>query len=96
MAIALTHCRTPIDREDIHELIGRLDDILDLIDEAVNRMVLHKVETPDPDLRDVRLVHVGDHLEGGRVDELDDVSARASRAAARRGARSDRYGCAAP
>ncbi len=37
---------TPLDREDIHELICRLDDILDLIDEAVNRMVLYKVEKP--------------------------------------------------
>src|SRR5438046_916267 len=35
---------TPIDREDIHELACRLDDIVDLIDTAVNRIVLYKIE----------------------------------------------------
>jgi predicted phosphate transport protein (TIGR00153 family) len=37
---------TPLDREDIHELVCRVDDILDLIDTAVDRMVLFKVERP--------------------------------------------------
>jgi predicted phosphate transport protein (TIGR00153 family) len=39
---------TPIDREDIHELIKRLDDILDFLDAAAQRFVLYKVgEAPD-------------------------------------------------
>lgn len=42
---------TPIDREDIHELICHLDDVLDLINTAVNRMVLYKVEKPTEDAR---------------------------------------------
>lgn len=42
---------TPLDREDIHELVCRLDDILDLIDTAVSRMVLYKVETPTDDAK---------------------------------------------
>ncbi|MCC7136858.1 MAG: DUF47 domain-containing protein [Planctomycetes bacterium] len=37
---------TPIDREDIHELACRLDDIADLMDTAVNRIVLYKVTAP--------------------------------------------------
>jgi len=37
---------TPIDREDMHELVVRLDDIIDLIDTAVNRMVAYKVGKP--------------------------------------------------
>jgi predicted phosphate transport protein (TIGR00153 family) len=37
---------TPIDREDIHELICRVDDILDLVDTAVDRIVLFKIEKP--------------------------------------------------
>jgi predicted phosphate transport protein (TIGR00153 family) len=37
---------TPIDREDIHEFVSRLDDVVDLIDTAVNRMVLYKVSKP--------------------------------------------------
>ncbi|MEK7477653.1 MAG: DUF47 domain-containing protein [Candidatus Coatesbacteria bacterium] len=39
---------TPFDREDIHELITRLDDVLDLIDASVSRMILYRVQTiPD-------------------------------------------------
>lgn len=40
---------TPLDREDIHEIACRLDDILDLIDTAVNRMVLYRVGKPIDD-----------------------------------------------
>jgi predicted phosphate transport protein (TIGR00153 family) len=42
---------TPIDREDIHELICRIDDILDLIDTAVARMYLYKIEKPTDDAK---------------------------------------------
>ena len=35
---------TPIDREDIMALAGRLDDVLDAIDEAAQRTLLYKVE----------------------------------------------------
>jgi predicted phosphate transport protein (TIGR00153 family) len=41
---------TPIDREDIHELISKLDDVLDLIDAAAHRMVLYGVARPTPEL----------------------------------------------
>ena len=44
---------TPLDREDIHELGCRLDDILDLIDTAVNRMVLYKIDKPTDDAREL-------------------------------------------
>jgi predicted phosphate transport protein (TIGR00153 family) len=42
---------TPLDREDIHELICRLDDIIDLIDTAVARMNLYKIEKPTEDAK---------------------------------------------
>lgn len=42
---------TPIDREDIHELACRLDDILDLIDTAVSRIQLYKIAEPTEDAR---------------------------------------------
>ena len=42
---------TPIDREDIHELACRLDDILDFIDTAVNRIMLYKFAEPTEDAR---------------------------------------------
>jgi len=34
---------TPFDREDIHELAGTMDDIIDLIDAAASRFVLYRV-----------------------------------------------------
>jgi hypothetical protein len=36
---------TPFDREDIHELCNRLDDVIDLIDAAASRFVLYRVDT---------------------------------------------------
>ena len=42
---------TPLDREDIHELICRIDDILDLIDTAVARMHLYKIDRPTDDAK---------------------------------------------
>jgi len=37
---------TPIDREDIHALAARIDDVLDLIWAAVDRMAVYKIEKP--------------------------------------------------
>lgn len=34
---------TPFDREDIHELCGTMDDVIDLIDAAASRFVLYRV-----------------------------------------------------
>jgi predicted phosphate transport protein (TIGR00153 family) len=42
---------TPIDREDIHELACRLDDVVDLIDTATNRIVLYKIKEPIEDAK---------------------------------------------
>jgi predicted phosphate transport protein (TIGR00153 family) len=42
---------TPLDREDIHELICRIDDIIDLIDSAVARMHLYKIDKPTDDAK---------------------------------------------
>ena len=37
---------TPLDREDIHELVCRLDDVLDLTDGAASRILLYKIAAP--------------------------------------------------
>ena len=37
---------TPLDREDIHELACRIDDILDRVDTAVDRIQLFKIQKP--------------------------------------------------
>jgi len=35
---------TPLDREDIHTLVCRLDDILDFVDTAISRIVMYKID----------------------------------------------------
>ena len=37
---------TPFDREDIHELASRLDDILDFVNAASDRLITYKIECP--------------------------------------------------
>jgi hypothetical protein len=37
---------TPFDREDIHALISRLDDILDFIEEVADTCILYNIEAP--------------------------------------------------
>ena len=44
---------TPLDREDIHELASRLDDILDLTDTAANRIVIYRVAAPTEESRNL-------------------------------------------
>ena len=39
---------TPIDPEDIHRLASRLDDVLDMIDAVVGRLVMFKLATLPP------------------------------------------------
>jgi len=49
---------TPIDREDIHELASKMDDVLDMIDAAASRMLIYKIEKPTEDaLRLAELIH---------------------------------------
>ena len=42
---------TPLDREDIHALTGRLDDIVDHIEAAADRLLLFRVTEPTEHLR---------------------------------------------
>jgi uncharacterized protein Yka (UPF0111/DUF47 family) len=44
---------TPIDRGDIHRVISRLDDILDLIDATSERLWLYELFDVPPDARDL-------------------------------------------
>jgi uncharacterized protein len=48
---------TPFDREDIHTLAGRLDDVLDAMEAAADMLVLHKVTRPlDAVVEQARLI----------------------------------------
>ena len=42
---------TPLDREDIHQLISKLDDILDLIEDSAQLMFLYDVRVPTPEAK---------------------------------------------
>jgi len=47
---------TPIDRGDIHELISRMDDVLDLVDASAERIWLYGIRTMEPDARELARV----------------------------------------
>ena len=42
---------TPIERSDIHELAGRLDDITDHVESAAQRLWLYDIRQPTPEMR---------------------------------------------
>jgi hypothetical protein len=44
---------TPLDREDIHELACRIDDVLDRVDTAVDRICLYKIDKPMPEAKEL-------------------------------------------
>jgi len=39
---------TPFDREDIHQLASKLDDVLDFINAATARIVMYQIKAPPP------------------------------------------------
>jgi len=47
---------TPFDREDIHELSSKIDDVLDLTDAAASRLVTYRVESIRPGVADLAKV----------------------------------------
>ena len=47
---------TPIDREDIHALTTELDDIVDMIDNIVNRMRIYNITGVDKNLQEFAVV----------------------------------------
>ncbi|HLL54217.1 MAG TPA: DUF47 family protein [Myxococcaceae bacterium] len=44
---------TPFDRADIHRLIGRIDDVLDLTDAAAERLVRYEITAVLPDAKEL-------------------------------------------
>lgn len=42
---------TPIDRDDIHQLITRMDDILDLLEDAAQTVLLYDIKSTTPEAR---------------------------------------------
>jgi predicted phosphate transport protein (TIGR00153 family) len=69
---------TPIDREDIHELISHMDDVLDLIDATSERLWLYDVRRIEPEARELSAVLLKAVTEmGAAVRGLRDLKDRA-------------------
>jgi predicted phosphate transport protein (TIGR00153 family) len=50
---------TPLDREDIHALISRLDDVLDFIDSAADRFALYELGSVRPEAVEIgKILHL--------------------------------------
>ena len=72
---------TPIDREDILALAGRLDDVIDAIDEAAQYTLEYAIEEPTEHARDLAkiIVSCADELEratallGGGTSKLKEI-----------------------
>ncbi len=47
---------TPFDREDIHELASKIDDVLDLTDAAASRLVTYRIDKIRPGVSDLSRV----------------------------------------
>ena len=66
---------TPIDREDIHDLAARMDDLVDLIDAVASRAVLFRVGGEIPDAADLaRIIHQQALLIQKAVVDLRDAA----------------------
>ena len=64
---------TPFDREDIHRLANRLDDVTDNINSCAKRIVLYNPKhMPEGALALARLIKEGAVCIGKAVDELDE------------------------
>jgi predicted phosphate transport protein (TIGR00153 family) len=68
---------TPLDREDIHALVSRLDDVLDLIDSASDRFALYQLSAVRPEAIEIaRILHLAcGEIERavGMLDNMKDV-----------------------
>jgi predicted phosphate transport protein (TIGR00153 family) len=63
---------TPIDREDIYELVTTMDEILDNIEEAADSMLLYRVEAPTPQaVRQAEIVAAAAKVLRESIDGLE-------------------------
>jgi len=66
---------TPLDREDIHALATELDDVVDIIQSTMDRMLLFRIQSTTPEL--VKMVEVlvqGTEVIGKAIKSLRDMS----------------------
>ena len=71
---------TPLDREDIHALTSALDDILDFIEAAADRMVLYEIDEPtEPAIKLSQILAEATELTQGAVTALRDMKRNADK-----------------
>ena len=61
---------TPFDREDIHLLTSSLDDVLDFINGASDRLLTYKIETPSPSAKVLAAIILKQTQELGKAVAL--------------------------
>ena len=56
---------TPIDRDDIHRLMSRMDDVMDLLDATSERIIMYQLEPTTPEIKEFAgiLVRATEHVE---------------------------------
>lgn len=68
---------TPFDREDIHALTTKLDDVLDLMDAVATRLVIYRAESPRPgaaELADILVRATAElHAAVSRLEKQDGI-----------------------
>lgn len=68
---------TPFDREDIHELASKLDDVLDLIDAVSTRLVIYRIDKLRPgavELADILVRATGEiHAAVSHLEKQDGI-----------------------
>ena len=66
---------TPIDRGDIHVLVSRLDDVMDHVESAAQRLWLYEIRTPTAELREMAAyLRRATEAVSGAVDAMADRS----------------------
>jgi uncharacterized protein len=55
---------TPIERDDIHRLMSRMDDVMDLLDAAAERIVMYELKVMTPEIKEFAsiLVRATEHV----------------------------------
>jgi predicted phosphate transport protein (TIGR00153 family) len=70
---------TPFDRDDIHELVSRVDDVVDRVQEIAETFVLYDVTAPTPEAKELAQIldaQAERLLEAfRRLDEMKDIDA---------------------
>jgi uncharacterized protein len=75
---------TPFDREDIHDLVSRIDDVLDGVQEIAETFIIYDVKSPTDDARRLAGILTAQASQLNEVHDLENEADGLSRAAVAR------------